>query len=263
MNRILNEIKQIIEKNIKEYLPEVKLSDLEENGAIYYMNAKNGTEFDWYVNNHLPFFMVFYNDEKNLGAVKLSIYDDGKVELYIYGDRGNTVVKEIKTSIKVEEDEMLQLAVILKNEAEDNRIWDANIDNINTDINITDEQIKRFKEAERYMEPMKKRMNLLNKMACVSNKILDEDWKVGYMDREQPVDENDSGWMFTVGDEEEEYLSNYENITLLRIYELYQLDPDIWKYIDNPVGTKLIRISSNEFEIDKNDKEIYMEKRKV
>ena len=76
------------------------------------------------------------------------------------------------------------------------------------------------------------------------------------MDREQPVDENDSGWMFMAGDEEEEYLSNYENITLLRIYELYQLDPDIWKCIDKPIGTKLIRISSDEFEIDKNDKEV-------
>ena len=54
-----------------------------------------------------------------------------------------------------------------------------------------------------------------------------------------------------------------KNIALVSLYEVYQLDPDIWNYIDNPVGTKFIRVSSNEFEIDKNDKEIYMEKRKV
>ena len=71
MNRILNEIKQIIKQNISEYLSEVQLSHLEENGAVYYMNGKNGTEFDWHVNDHLPSFMVFYNDEQNLGAVKL------------------------------------------------------------------------------------------------------------------------------------------------------------------------------------------------
>lgn len=71
MNRILNEIKQIIKQNISKYLSKVQLSDLEENGAVYYMNGKNGTEFDWYVNDHLPSFMVFYNDEQNLGAVKL------------------------------------------------------------------------------------------------------------------------------------------------------------------------------------------------
>jgi len=40
-----------------------------------------------------------------------------------------------------------------------------------------------------------------------------------------------------------------------------RLDSDIFKYIDMPTVTKLIRISSNEFEIDKNDKEIYMQKR--
>lgn len=40
MNRILNEIKEIIKQNINEYLPEVKSSDLEENGTVYYMNGK-------------------------------------------------------------------------------------------------------------------------------------------------------------------------------------------------------------------------------
>lgn len=50
MNKILNDIKEIINENIKIYLPDVKPTDLEENGMIYYMNGKNGTEFDWYVN---------------------------------------------------------------------------------------------------------------------------------------------------------------------------------------------------------------------
>lgn len=87
MNRILNEIKKIIKQNIIEYLPEVKLEDLEENGAVYYMNEKNGTEFDWYVNEHLPSFMLFYNDKQNLGAAKLLIYTNGEVVLYIYGEK--------------------------------------------------------------------------------------------------------------------------------------------------------------------------------
>ena len=45
MNRILNEIKEIIKQNITEYLPDVKPNDLEEGGTVYYMNGKNGTEF--------------------------------------------------------------------------------------------------------------------------------------------------------------------------------------------------------------------------
>lgn len=40
MIRILSEIKEIVKQNLKEYLPEVKPSNLEENGMVYYMNGK-------------------------------------------------------------------------------------------------------------------------------------------------------------------------------------------------------------------------------
>ena len=262
MNRILDQIKKIIKENISEYLPGVKLNELEENGAVYYMNGKNGTEFDWLVNEHLPNFMVFYNDENNLGAAKLSIYDDGGILLYIYGDKGNKVVNEIKTSIDVTEEEMFKLAVILKNEADDKRVWDANIDRINTDIEITDDKIAEFQNAKQYMEPTINRNKILSKTAFVSKKIFEDGWKVGYMYRDEAKDESDSGWCFLAGNEDSEYTDNYKNIVLLTVYEVYGLDPDIWNYIDSPVGSRFIRISSNEFEIDKNDKEIYVEKRK-
>ena len=263
MNRILNEIKEIIKQNINEYLPEVKPSDLEENGTVYYMNGKNGTEFDWYVNEHLPSFMVFYNDEQNLGAVKLSIYTDGGVVLYIYGDKGNKVIKEVQTSIEVAENELFNLAVILRSEADEKSVWDASIDKIITDREVTDEEATKFQDTEQYMEPTKKRMKLLNQTAYLSKKILEEGWKVGYMRRDEPVNENDSGWSFLAGNESDEYYNDYKNIALVSVHEVYRLDPDIWNYIDNPVGTELIRISSNEFEIDKRDKEIFMEKRKA
>ena len=262
MNKILEEIKKIISENITKYLPEVKLNELEENGAVYYMNGKNGTEFDWFVNEHLPNFMVFYNDEKNLGAVKLSIYDDGGILLYIYGEKGNKMVKEVQTSIDVTKDEMLHLAVILKNTADDNKIWDANIDKINTEFEITDDKIKEFEDSKKYMEPTINRNKILSKTAFVSKKIFEDGWKVGYMYRDEARDESDSGWCFLAGNEDSEYTDNYKNIVLLTVYEVYGLDPDIWNYIDSPVGSRFIRISSNEFEIDKNDKEIYVEKRK-
>ena len=68
--------------------------------------------------------------------------------------------------------------------------------------------------------------------------------------------------MILAGNEDDEYLNKYKNIAIVSVNQAYQLDPDILNYINNPVGTELIRISSNEFEIDKNDKEIFMEKRK-
>ena len=260
---ILNEIKEIIKKNINEYLPEVKPSDLEENGTVYYMNGKNGTEFDWYVNEHLPSFMVFYNDEQNLGAAKLLIYANGKVVLYLYEDKGNKLIKEIETSIEIIEDELFKLAVILKNETEDKDIWDESIDKVNMDVEITEEEITKFQDSEQYMKPTKNRMNLLNKMAYLSKKVSEEGWKVGYMCREEAMNENDSGWQFLAGNEDDKYLNNHKNCLLVHVQDVYQLDPDIWNYIDNPVGTELIRISSNEFEIDKKNKEIFVEKRKV
>lgn len=263
MNRILNEIKEIIKKNINEYLPEVKPSDLEENGTVYYMNGKNGTEFDWYVNEHLPSFMVFYNDEQNLGAAKLLIYANGKVVLYLYEDKGNKLIKEIETSIEIIEDELFKLAVILKNETEDKDIWDESIDKVNMDVEITEEEITKFQDSEQYMKPTKNRMNLLNKMAYLSKKVSEDGWKVGYMCREEAMNENDSGWQFLAGNEDDKYLNNNKNCLLVHVQDVYQLDPDIWNYIDNPVGAELIRISSNEFEIDKKNKEIFVEKRKV
>ena len=263
MNRILNEIKEIIKKNINEYLPEVKPSDLEENGTVYYMNGKNGTEFDWYVNEHLPSFMVFYNDEQNLGAAKLLIYANGKVVLYLYEDKGNKLIKEIETSIEIIEDELFKLAVILKNETEDKDIWDESIDKVNMDVEITEEEITKFQDSEQYMKPTKNRMNLLNKMAYLSKKVSEDGWKVGYMCREEAMNENDSGWQFLAGNEDDKYLDNNKSCLLVHVQDVYQLDPDIWNYIDNPVGTELIRISSNEFEIDKKNKEIFVEKRKV
>jgi hypothetical protein len=263
MNRILNEIKEIIKKNINEYIPEVKPSDLEENGTVYYMNGKNGTEFDWYVNEHLPSFMVFYNDEQNLGAAKLLIYANGKVVLYLYEDKGNKLIKEIETSIEIIEDELFKLAVILKNETEDKDIWDESIDKVNMDVEITEEEITKFQDSEQYMKPTKNRMNLLNKMAYLSKKVSEDGWKVGYMCREEAMNENDSGWQFLAGNEDDKYLNNNKNCLLVHVQDVYQLDPDIWNYIDNPVGTELIRISSNEFEIDKKNKEIFVEKRKV
>ena len=261
MNEILKTLKSIIQENLKQYLPEVKQDELEEDGAIYYMNGKNGTEWDWYINEHLPNLMVFYNDEQQLGALKLTIYDKGDIEIYIYDEKGNNLKKEIHTSIDIAEEEIFKLAVALKKETDDKRIWDENIEKINTEINISEEDINEFKKTKEYMQPTINRNNLMKKNAYVSKKITEEGYKVGYMARDESLNENDSGWAFMAGNEDEEYNNDYRNIALLSIYQVYQLDPDIWEYIDNPIGSEFIRISSDKFEVDKKNKKIYIEKR--
>ena len=260
MNKILLEIKQIMQAVVKEHLPEVSLSDLEDNGAVYYMNGKNGTEFDWYVNEKVSDFMMFYNDEDNMGAVKATLYNAGDYLIYVYGEQGKAVPQKIDSYLDVTEEEVLALAALLRNEADDKKIWDADIEKINSDAEPDTAMINEFISNAHYYDDMKERKALMGQIAYVSKRIMDEGWKIGYMYRDEVVKENDSGWVFMAGNEEDEYTADYSNIQLMSIHSVLQYDSAIWKYITAPVGTRLIRVSAEEFEVDDNAKEIYMEK---
>lgn len=129
-------------------------------------------------------------------------------------------------------------------------------------IELNDEKINEFKENEKNYNTIKNKRLMLSLKSYVSKKITEEGWKVGYMERNKPFNEEDSGWSFFAGNEDDEYTSDYRNIELISVGNIWQqLDSDIFKYIDMPIGTRLIRISPEAFEIDKNNKEIYMVKR--
>ena len=155
MNCILNEIKEIINKNIQLYLPHVKATDLENDGAIYYMNGRDGTEFDWYVNEKLPPFMVFYNDEANLGSIKLLLNNDGGITVYIFDEKGKKLIQAVHTHLTVNDADLLELAVILRNEADDKNIWGADIESIHTDLAVSAEKINEFKENQKNYRALK------------------------------------------------------------------------------------------------------------
>lgn len=262
MNSILIEIRKIIEKNVELYLPQVKNSDLEGDGAVFYMNGRDGTEFDWHVNGKLPPFMVFYNDKENMGAVKLMLYKDGTVVLCLYDDNGKTLLKEVHDHIESDESDLFELAVILRNQADDKRIWGADIEKINTDLKAEQAMIDEFRDNRKNYDTIKNILTIMNLKALVSKKVAEEGWKVGYMERYEPHNEGDSGWAFFAGNEDENYNLNVNNIVLADVGDVCQyFDPDIFKYIGMPVGTKLIRISPEAFEADTNEKEIFMVKR--
>lgn len=262
MNRILSEIRKVIDECMAQYLPNVKISDLEDAGAVFYMNAQNGTEFDWFVNDRLPFFMVFYNDETNLGAVKLALHNNGETQIFLYEEKGKKLAGSTIRYPDIDAKDIIKLAAILTREADDKKIWNSDIKKINTDIDITVDSLSEFTGRQKNYAVMKNRMNICNMYAVVSKRISDEGWKVGYMERGEPRSKDDSGWFFASGNEDDEYLSEPENLMLAMVGSVWQrLDKDIFKYIDMPPGTKLIRISPDEFETDKNDKEIYMVKR--
>ena len=169
MNKILKEISKIVKENIKKYLPEVSTQDLEENGKIYYMNDRNGTLFDYYINNHLSPFMCFYNDKENMGAVKLILYIDGRVDIYIFKNHVNKVYKQISTSINIADDEILYLAVILNRIADNDNKWGVSIEDMDSDIQITEDETNEFTSQKEDFSTLSE----LLKTCIVTKKLLD------------------------------------------------------------------------------------------
>jgi hypothetical protein len=100
MHRVLTDIQIKILNGMRENMPEISSDALGEGGKVYYMNGKNGTEYDWFVNDHLPTFMFFYNDEKNLGAAKATVYTDGGMVIYLYDEKVSTWLKKYRHFLK-------------------------------------------------------------------------------------------------------------------------------------------------------------------
>lgn len=67
---------------------------------------------------------------------------------------------------------------------------------------------------------------------------------VGYMYKEQPNTEIDSGWRFFTGDESSEYVNDPKNIEIYDINTIANYDPTITPFLDAPVGAAYIKKGS-------------------
>lgn len=65
--------------------------------------------------------------------------------------------------------------------------------------------------------------------------------KIGYMCREYADHDGDSGWRFTAGDEDEEYMSNPENAGVYTLNAVANVDMDIIPFLNSPVGSGFFR----------------------
>jgi hypothetical protein len=79
-----------------------------------------------------------------------------------------------------------------------------------------------------------------------SNKITVEGEKVGYMYREEPMDDEDSGWRFLSGTESQEYADNPDNSKAFGVNTIANHDPAIIPYLKLPKGTELERIEGTD-----------------
>lgn len=146
-NEITKKIINIISEQLKENLSSVKQEEYEENGKVYYMNGQNGTFFDWTVNGRLPYFMVFYKDG-SCGAIKVHIKTNGEVETYLYKYGENKPFITKTNAFKFNKRAVLELAVILTKVADEKNIFDKSLNDMNTNIVVTDNDINEFLKEE-------------------------------------------------------------------------------------------------------------------
>lgn len=101
-----------------------------------------------------------------------------------------------------------------------------------------------------------------NSEGCiVSDMITKEGWKVGYMFRDEPLENQpDSGWHFFKGDESDAYSNDAGNFHVFALNTVCNYDPDIIPYLRYPVGTYLIRTADGKFIEDDGSQAIHFER---
>lgn len=85
------------------------------------------------------------------------------------------------------------------------------------------------------------------KGSCIaSDKITVNGLKVGYMYRENPSNDLDTGWRFFEGNEDEEYTNNPDNFQIYELNTICNYDESIIPYLNSEIGSSYEKID-NEF----------------
>lgn len=68
-----------------------------------------------------------------------------------------------------------------------------------------------------------------------------------YFYREEPIDENDSGWRFFSGDETQEYADNADNFSMYNATSIIEVEPKITEFLglSSPVEIERDLITGN------------------
>ncbi len=83
--------------------------------------------------------------------------------------------------------------------------------------------------------------------SCIaSDQITVEGLPVGFMYREEPQVENDTGWRFIAGQENQDYLDDPMNSMVFEVNVIANYDPAIIPYLKLPIGTELERITNSD-----------------
>ena len=84
------------------------------------------------------------------------------------------------------------------------------------------------------------------KGSCISSdKITIDGLQIGYMYRENPSNESDSGWRFFAGNEEEEYTNNANNFGIFDLNTICNYDRTIIPYLNSEIGASFEKVYNN------------------
>lgn len=104
---------------------------------------------------------------------------------------------------------------------------------------------KKFKLSNDQIKELIKPMG-----ACyATDQITVDGLLVGYMYREAQDFEEDSGWRFFSGAEDQEYVDNPENTMIYDVNTIANYDPAVIPYLSMEIGTQLEREGSNTFKV--------------
>jgi len=79
------------------------------------------------------------------------------------------------------------------------------------------------------------------KRCFVTNRVLRDGQRVGYLYREDPDEEKDSGWRLTANDESEEYMESSDNLAYVSLGAVLSKDDSFRHLLESPVGSAFVR----------------------
>jgi hypothetical protein len=84
--------------------------------------------------------------------------------------------------------------------------------------------------------------------ACfATDRITVDGRSVGFMYREAPDRDIDSGWRFMAGDESQAYMDDPDNLAIYDVNTIANYDPEIIPFLDAPIGLAFERDDSGAF----------------
>ena len=105
-------------------------------------------------------------------------------------------------------------------------------------------------KAKKQLEANKPKRNPVFDGVCLASAYIMQDGKpVGFMYREKPEEELDSGWRFLSGEEDDAYLDNEDNYGVYDIEAVILVDPAIKQYLKLPYGAELERKNDHFIEL--------------